>query len=156
MKRHQGFTLIELLVTLAIFSFLIVMGGQLTKAWVDSARQRDAASLLKQGINRAKATALRNPGGALESAPAAALCRSGQTLKLFSIAQSGSINCSSTANILWTAQLPGSATIQVSGSDFSCVAFNSRGLPVVGGNACATGSIDVVVGNESAFNVTLI
>lgn len=156
MRRNSGFTLIELMVTIAIAGMLLFIGAPLSKAWTDSAHQRDAAGLLSQGISRAKATALRNPGGAQEEAPAAALCRSGQVLKLFSIADTQSISCSATANILWTAQLPTSVALQAGGTDIACVAFNSRGLPVVGGNACTTSSIDVTAGSESAFNVPII
>lgn len=156
MKRSQGFTLIELMITIAIFSLMVTMGAQLTTSWVNSAQQRDAAGLLKQGISRAKATALRNPGGALNSWPAAALCRSGQVLKLYSISDQASINCSSTSNILWQTNLPSAATLQAGGTDISCVAFNSRGLPVNGSNACATSTISVTVGSESAVDVEII
>ncbi|MCD5996713.1 type II secretion system protein [Pseudomonas sp. CDFA 602] len=156
MNRSKGFTLVELMITLAVFSFLLTMGVQLTSAWMDSAKQRDAAGLLKQGISRAKATALRNPGAAPEGSSAAVLCLSGQALKLFGATQSGAINCASTTGVLWTAQLPASATLQANGSDLSCIAFNSRGLPSAGGSACATSSVDVTVGNESAFNVLII
>ncbi|MBD8495544.1 prepilin-type N-terminal cleavage/methylation domain-containing protein [Pseudomonas syringae] len=156
MKRNRGFTLIELMITLAVFSLMVTMGAQLTRSWVDSARQRDVAGLLKQGISRAKATALRNPGGALNSWPAAALCRSGQVLKLYSVTDQASINCASTSNILWQASLPGAATIQAGGTDISCVAFNSRGLPVNGSASCTTSTISVTVGNESAVDVEII
>ncbi len=152
--RTKGFTLIELMITIAIFGILLAIGAPFTKAWSDSAKQREAAGVLKQGISRAKATALRNPEGARDDVAAAALCRSGQTLKLFKMATS--VDCTSSATPLWTAQLPASVGVKVGGSDVSCVAFNSRGLPVVGGNACTTASIDVTAGSESTFNVPII
>ncbi|HEX8592781.1 MAG TPA: prepilin-type N-terminal cleavage/methylation domain-containing protein [Pseudomonas sp.] len=154
--RAGGFTLIEMMITIAIFGILLFIGVPLTKAWSDSANQRDAAGLLKQGISRAKATALRNPGAALDNAPAAVLCRSGQTLKLFSLANAQSINCASTSNILWTAQMPASTSALAAGAEIACVAFSSSGLAVVGGNACTTTSIDVIVGSENALNVLII
>lgn len=154
--RTKGFTLIELMITIAIFGILLFIGAPLTKAWSDSATQRDAAGMLKQGISRAKAMALRNPGAALDNAPAAVLCRSDQTLKLFSIANAQSIACASNSNILWTAQIPTSARVQAAGAEIACVAFSSRGLPVAGGSACTTSSIDVTVGSESALNVLII
>jgi len=154
--RANGFTLIELMITIAIFGILLFIGIPLTKAWSDSASQRDAAGMLKQGISRAKAMALRNPGAALDNAPAAVLCRSGQTLKLFSIANAQAINCASTSNILWAALMPASVSAQASGAEIACVAFSSRGLPVAGGSACTTTSIDVTVGNESELNVLII
>lgn len=152
--RAKGFTLIELMITIAIFGILLAIGAPFTKAWSDSAKQREAAGVLKQGISRAKATALRNPEGARDETAAAALCRSGQTLKLFKMATS--VDCSSSATPLWTAQLPNSIGVTASGADVACVAFNSRGLPVVGGSACTTSSIDVTAGSESAFNVPII
>ncbi|MCI8208156.1 pre-pilin like leader sequence [Pseudomonas sp. S25] len=152
--RAKGFTLIELMITIAIFGILLAIGAPFTKAWSDSAKQREAAGVLKQGISRAKATALRNPEGARDDVAAAALCRSGQTLKLFKMATS--VDCTSSATPLWTAQLPSSVGVKVGGSDVSCVAFNSRGLPVAGGNACTTASIDVTAGSESTFNVPII
>lgn len=154
MMRAKGFTLIELMITIAIFGILLAIGAPFTKAWSDSAKQREAAGVLKQGISRAKATALRNPEGARDDVAAAALCRSGQTLKLFKMATN--VDCSSSATPLWTAQLPASVGVKVSGADVSCVAFNSRGLPVLGGNACTTSSIDVTAGSESTFNVPII
>lgn len=156
MRRAKGFTLIELMITIAIFGILLFVGAPFTKAWGDSANQREAAGLLQQGISRAKATALRNPGKALDDAPAAALCRSGQALKLFSVANAQSIDCSATTNVLWTAQIPASAVVQASGADIACIAFNSRGLPVAGGNACTTSTINVTAGSESALNVPII
>ena len=152
--RVKGFTLIELMITVTIFGILLAIGAPFTKAWSDSAHQREAAGVLKQGISRAKATALRNPEGARDDVAAAALCRSGQTLKLFKMA--ANVNCTSSATPLWTAQLHASVGIKVGGADVSCVAFNSRGLPVIGGSACATSSIDVTAGSESVFNVPII
>lgn len=151
----RGFTLIELLITLAIFSFLLALGGQLSRAWVDSAQQRDAAGILKQGIARTKATALRNPQGAQGDAPSAVLCRSGQSLRLFSLADNDTIDCSLSTGALWSAQLPGMATVQAGGTDLVCIAFSNRGLAVTGSNACTTSSIDVTVGSESVFNVSV-
>lgn len=158
MRKHsRGFTLIELMITLAIFSFLVTMGLQLTKSWTDSAKQQEAASLLKQGISRAKATALRNPDAAQNDAPAAALCRSGQSLKLFSAAGKTSINCASDKNIiLWQANLPGSTALQNGGSDITCIAFNSRGMPVNGNSSCTTSTINVTAGSEGSVDVEII
>ncbi len=81
--RSRGFTLIELMITIALFGLLLFVGVPLTQSWTNSSYQRDAAGLLKQGISRAKATALRNQGAVQDTAPAAVLCHSGQNLKLF-------------------------------------------------------------------------
>lgn len=156
MRRNQGFTLVELMVTLAVFGILLFMGVPLTRAWVDSSYQREAAGQLQQGLSRARATALRNQGGVIDAGPAAVLCRSGQTLNLFSVAKGGAINCSASSGALWTSSLPGSPTLTASGSTVTCVAYNSRGLPVEGGSSCAVNTIAVVVGSEGALDVPLI
>lgn len=152
--RNRGFTLVELMITVTIFGILLAIGAPFTRSWSDSAYQREAAGVLKQGLSRAKATALRNPEGARDDVAAAALCRSGQTLKLYKLATA--VDCSSSATPLWAGQLPGSVGVKAGGVDITCVAFNSRGLPVAGGNACTTSSIDVTAGSESAFNVPII
>lgn len=155
MKRQRGFSLIELMVTLAVLGILLVVGVPLTKAWSDSAYQREAAGLLQQGVSRAKATALRNEGGVQSSAPAAVLCYSNQVLKLFTLTKGQSIDCSSTSDSLWSATLPGTTGVKSQGNNFTCVAFDNRGL-VVTGTACSTTTLQVTVGSESALDVQLI
>lgn len=155
MKRSRGFSLIELMITLAVLGILLAVGVPLTRAWSDSAYQREAAGLLQQGISRTKATALRNEGGVQNSAPAAVLCLSSQSLKLFKLDKGQGIDCSATSNSLWSAALPSSATIKVQGSNFTCVAFDNRGL-VAKGTACSTTTLQVLAGDESAFDVPLI
>ena len=143
------------MITLAVLGILLAVGVPLTRAWNDSAYQREAAGLLQQGISRAKATALRNEGGVQNSAPAAVLCLSSQSLKLFKLDKGQGVDCSATSNSLWSAALPNSATIKVQGSNFTCVAFDNRGL-VAKGTACSTTTLQVLAGDESAFDVPLI
>lgn len=155
MTGNRGFTLIELMITIAVFALLLAIGAPLTRAWSDSAHQREAASLLQQGLSRAKATALRNVGGVLNPEPAAVLCHSGQTLMLFQLDKGQSVDCTAVKGSLWSAVLPGSASLQSQGSEMSCVAFDNRGLPV-SGSSCATTTLQVLAGNESALDVQLI
>ena len=163
MKRAmQGFSLIELMVTLALMAFLLFLGAPLTSAWNDGAQQQTAASLLRQGIGRAKAQALRNPGGVVNAEePAAALCQIDQTLSLHRINKpnsgTASVDCSSSATVIWTAQLPSKATIKLSDdSNFTCSAFNNRGLPITTGGTCSIMDINVTVTTQDAINVPLI
>lgn len=155
MSSRRGFTLIELMITIAVFALLLAIGAPMTKAWSDSAYQREAAGLLQQGLSRARASALRNEGGVLNPAAAAVLCRSGPTLTLLQLDKGQSIDCTSTLGKLWSATLPASATVQSAGSDMACVAFDNRGLPI-SGTACATSTLQVLAGNESALDVQLI
>ena len=100
---------------------------------------------------------MRNPRAAESSAAAAALSSSGQNLKLFSVANNGSIDCASKDNIiLWQTNLPGSTALKNGGADITCVAFNSRGLPVNGSNSCTTSTINVTAGNEDSINVEIV
>jgi len=163
MKRAmQGFSLIELMVTLALMAFLLFLGAPLTSAWNDGAQQQTAASLLREGIGRAKAQALRNPGGVVNAEePAAALCQIDQTLSLHRINKpnsgTASVDCSSSATVIWTAQLPSKATIKLSDdSNFTCSAFNNRGLPITAGGTCSIMDINVTVTTQDAINVPLI
>ena len=155
MTPLRGFSLIELIITLAVLGMLLAVGVPLTRAWSDSAYQREAAGQLQQGLSRAKATALRNKGGVQNTAPAAVLCLSQQELTLFTLEKDQGIDCSATSNILWSAALPASATIKTSNSNFTCVAFDNRGL-VAEGTACSTTPLQVLAGDESAFDVPLI
>lgn len=155
MKPARGFSLIELMITLVVLGVLLAVGVPLTRAWSDSAYQREAAGLLQQGISRAKATAQRNEGGVQNTAPAAVLCLTQQSLKLFKLDKGQSIDCNATSAILWTAVLPSSATVQLQSGSFTCVAFDNRGL-VAEGTACSTTTLQVMAGNESAFDVPLI
>jgi len=153
--RSRGFTLIELMITIALFGLLLFVGVPLTQSWTNSSYQRDAAGLLKQGISRAKATALRNQGAVQDTAPAAVLCHSGQNLKLFRLNAGQSIDCTTTNTPVWTSTIPAAAGIKVGGIDMTCVAFSNRGL-AVSGSPCTTGTLQVTAGSESSVDVPLI
>ncbi len=148
----RGFTLIELMITIAVFGLLLLVGVPLTQSWTNSGYQRDAAGLLKQGISRAKSIALRNQGAVQDTAPAAVLCRSGQSLKLYSL--SAAIDCTATTPI-WSTSLPSAAVIQTGGVDLVCIAFNNRGFAVSSGS-CTTTTVQVTAGSESSVDVPLI
>lgn len=129
MKRAGGFTLVELMVTVALLALLTMLAGPLTAAWSNSAQVRDAEGLLNQGLGRAKANALRNRYGMIDSQPSALLCLSqGGQLSLHEAASATS-PASCTSPQLWSAQLPQRVSVQSSGAAFSCLAFDTRGLP---------------------------
>ncbi|TBU95897.1 pilus assembly FimT family protein [Phytopseudomonas dryadis] len=147
----RGFTLIELMITLAVLALLMFVGLPLTNAWVNGAQQQTAASLLREGIGRAKAQALRNPRNVQDiSQPAALLCRSGQVLKI----PDGDA-CTDTAS--WTAQLPAEPAVKLGSdsSDLVCVAFNSRGLPIASGD-CEKSDIKITVSSQDDILVPLL
>lgn len=157
MKHNaRGFTLIELVVTIAVLAMLLLLALPLTSAWADGAQQQTAANVLHEGIGRAKAQALLNPGSVTGTeTPAAALCITNKTLSLHPIESGDSINCSSSS--IWSAQLPDKPAVKVASNDFVCVAFNNRGLPVTpSGSSCTTSEIAVTVSSQDAINVPLI
>ena len=153
--NSRGFTLIEMMITITLFALLLVVGVPLTQSWTNSAYQRDAAGLLRQGISRAKSIALRNQGKVQDTAPAAVLCVSGQSLKLLSLTPGQTIDCTVTTPILWSTPLPAAAALQVANVNLACVAFSNRGFAVSSGS-CTTGTIQVTAGSEIAVNVPLI
>ena len=161
-SKPQGFTLIEIMITLTVLAFLLFLGAPLTSAWTDGAQQQTAASLLREGIGRAKAQALRNPGGVRNAdEPAAALCYSNQTLVLYRIDRpnsgTASVNCAATSNIIWSAALPSKPAVKLSDDNsFSCSAFNNQGLPITAGNTCTTLDLQITVTTQDAINVPLI
>jgi prepilin-type N-terminal cleavage/methylation domain-containing protein len=159
----KGFTLIELMVTLAVMSILLMAGVPLTQGWINSAHQRDAASVIQQGIARAKAMALRNPAGVIGSdKPAALLCRNDSTLVLAQPASNqNAFNCSQvgSAQIVWSSALPKQVTVESDDKAFQCVALDNRALPFQSSQAglnCATVDLAVKAGREDALPISII
>ena len=159
--RGHGYSLIELMITLAIFGSLLVSAGNLTTNWIASSRVQDSVGVLTQGVSRAKAMALRNPGGVAGASAASILCIDGTTVRLF--AANGSpptaANCQS-ASAAWTAPLHASSAVNVAGSALSCLAFSNRGLPVnpasgSGTDNCALSSSIVVSSGSTSASVVL-
>jgi len=57
--RQHGFSLIELLVTIAIVGILAVMGAPTFSKWIQSAQVRTAAESISDGLQLARAEAVR-------------------------------------------------------------------------------------------------
>jgi len=57
--RHQGFSLIELLITIAIFSITLTFGISSYRIWVQNTQIRNAAESIQNGIQRARAEAVK-------------------------------------------------------------------------------------------------
>lgn len=162
-KQAKGFTLIELMVTLAVMSILLMAGVPLTQGWLNSAHQRDAASVLQQGIARAKAMALRNPAGVVGAdKPAALLCLNDTSLMLAQpVAGQSAFNCGQVGNaqVVWSSALPKQVTIESDNKSFRCVALDNRALPFQSspsGLDCATVDLAVKAGREDALPITII
>ncbi|SDW62282.1 MULTISPECIES: Tfp pilus assembly protein FimT/FimU [Pseudomonas] len=155
-----GFTLVEVMISLAVMLILLMAAIPMTISWSNSAKQRDAAGLLQQGLSRAKALALRNPGAVGAGMPSAALCLSGGTLSVLRLARDVTFSCTPEADedVQWSAVIPSAASITIGGEDFQCLALDNRGLPVTvsGCVETSTGTFNVIVGSEDSLDVTLI
>ena len=57
--RHHGFSLIELLITIAIFSITLTFGVSSYRIWVQNTQIRNAAESIQNGIQRARAEAVK-------------------------------------------------------------------------------------------------
>ncbi len=167
MRRHRkpgqqrGFSLIESMTAITLSGLLFASGVPLTSSWVSSARVRDAQGLMTQGVARARALALRNPGGVTGTATAAMLCLSGGNLRLIAASRSPqtAASCSATA-ALWSARLPASASVTAGGSALGCLAFNNRGVAVnpaaaSGSDSCPTSTSVVIASSSQNVALTL-
>ncbi|GGA03244.1 pilus assembly FimT family protein [Dyella caseinilytica] len=155
LRTHSahGLTLVELMVTLALFAFLMLIGLPLTRAWVQSAHQRDASGMLIEGLGRAKALAMRNPQGFTnQSLPVAVACLVAGQISVVAVGTSG-VDCSQTSD--WDAQLPTDASVVQAGNGlvFQCAAYNERGIALavsVGNMTCTPSSLN---NTQSSLNI---
>lgn len=159
-KRTAGFSLIEAMITLTIASLLLVSGAPFTQRWVASARVHNAQTLLEQGVARAKAVALRNPGGMQANEAATVLCLRDNRLLLFAATRSPqtSARCA-TSNALWSADLPTSTTVMDSTDNaMDCLAFNNRGASTASGSVaddCSSSTSLQISSSGEHVSVTL-
>lgn len=160
MVKNRGFTLVELMVTLAVLAIILSAALPLTSNWSSSAHQLETANLLKQGVSRAKAIALRNPGGVGLDKAAAALCLSDNKISLVRQDKAGAFSCAPTdsANSIWSATVPSGVSVKIGGASFQCLAMNNRGLPAnqTGCTTATTQYISVSAGGQDAIEVPII
>ncbi|CAD5108228.1 pilus assembly FimT family protein [Zestomonas carbonaria] len=148
MKRHAGFSLVELMIVVTLLGVLLMVAAPFTAAWSDSAQVRDAEGLLNQGIGRAKAAALRNRHGMIDDQPSALLCLDGdKMLSLHEAAGTGS-PASCDAPRQWSAQLPQRVAVQSGGSDFACLGFDARAMPIDLGGCADNQTLALSAGSE--------
>jgi type IV fimbrial biogenesis protein FimT len=57
--RHHGFSLIELMIGIAIFSITLTFGVSSYRTWVQNTQIRNAAESIQNGIQRARAEAVK-------------------------------------------------------------------------------------------------
>ncbi|WP_313517377.1 prepilin-type N-terminal cleavage/methylation domain-containing protein [Pseudomonas sp.] len=156
MKRAaRGFTLIELMITVALLAFLVLIGGPFTAAWSNGAKVRDAEGVLNQGIGRAKAAALRNRYGIVDSKPAAILCLSSDNLLSLHEADDKDTPATCATHSPWQAQLPASVSVTLTAgtTTLSCLSFDSHAafasVSVPGGCSSST-ALTLASGGENA------
>ena len=57
--KSSGFTLIEMMITIAIFSITLTFGVSSYRTWVQNTQIRNAAESIQNGIQRARAEAVK-------------------------------------------------------------------------------------------------
>ncbi|MBM7062773.1 prepilin-type N-terminal cleavage/methylation domain-containing protein [Pseudomonas sp. UL073] len=153
MKRAGGFSLVELMITVALLGVLVMIAGPFTAAWSNSAQLRDAEGHLNQGLGRAKAHALRNRYGMIDSQPAALLCL-GQDRRLsLHEAASASTPASCSSPQIWSAQMPERVSVQSNGTAFACLAFDAKGRPAAL-SGCSTSQTFALTAGSDNVSVT--
>ena len=156
--RTAGFTLVELMVTLALMAMLLLLAMPFTQRWSESNRQMQARSVLWDGVGRARAVAMRN-AGQLPANEAAAV------LKL--VDGELQVQVSGSGDTVWKSELNKKVTLKLAdkagaaSAEFSCVAFNSRGLRLPLATDCSQdvaslGRIAVELGSLEALYVDML
>lgn len=148
LMRCGGFTLIELMLTLALAAILAMAALPMTIAWMDGVRQVQARGLLVDAVGRARALAVRNPDRLAQS----------QAVARVQLANDGTLSVvrNGTGAVLWSGSMPSSVQLEDSAAaPFSCVAYNSRALPVNAGGCTTDGLVLVQAGSREAINVQL-
>ncbi|WP_329741428.1 hypothetical protein [Dyella sp. A6] len=146
------------MVTLALFAFLVLISLPLTRRWVESVHQRNAVGILIDGLGRAKAIALRDPAALIDpSTPVAAVCLVKGVISVV-VADTQGISCTQTP--AWSQAMPSDASVlrQWDQIPLQCVAYSERGVPLsvrVGGMTCTQSPLDIDVGAEDAYPVSL-
>ena len=159
LRRQRGVSLIESMLAIAVSGWLLVSGFPLTQGWVASTRVRDAQGVLAQGVSRAKAVALRNPGGASGTAAATMLCLDDGQLRLFAATRSpqAAAACASDG-ALWSATLPANTSVFSGDASLRCLAFGNRAASVAasnGGASCANSTSLLISSATQHASVTI-
>lgn len=140
-RRCVGYTMVELMVGLALMAVILMAGVPLTSGWVDDARINESVSQMEAGYAQARAIAIRNSEGSVDTvAPAAVLCVSNGAIYVHAGLPSA---CGEDA--LWQANVAGGSNTTIKTADasaaFVCVGVGNRGYPidaVLAGTSCTT------------------
>ena len=146
------------MLAITLSGWLLVSGFPLTQSWVASSRVRDAQGVIAQGVSRAKAVALRNPGGVSGNAAAAMLCLDSGQLRLFAATRSpqSAAACAS-SGALWSAKLPTSTSVFSGEASLRCLAFSNRAGSVAASSSetsCATSTSLLISSSTQHASVT--
>lgn len=126
MKKEKGFTLIELMVVMVISITTVLGVGVLGGYWVNNSKALSTQSYFLEGVNKARALALRNLSGVTSDEASIFLVNDKNTLKL----------CQKEIceNVYWQTDLPSKVDIKINNQEFHCLTFNNQGLPINNGN----------------------
>lgn len=135
MTHAAGFTLIEIAIVLLIVALLALVGLPFTRDWVDGNRQWQLVGQLNEGIGQARAMALRNPNGLVDTGEPTAASRltydaTTHTLDVLLRQADGSWPAADAAASWQSAAVAGSPVLELGGEDFACLDYDTRGRPL--------------------------
>ena len=130
-QQVQGFSLVELMIAISIMTFLLLIGTQLTRTWIDQQHLTMTKSALTNAVMTAKSTALKNNQNLSLNSPAVSLCWESNTHQI-NVVQSlpNTLTlCDINSNVLIDQiQLPTGISLQDQDSAFKCLAFEATGF----------------------------
>ena len=156
-SKAAGFSLIELVITLALVSFLLLMGGSLTSAWIDRSKVDNAAAMLKSATSFARSTALRNPSNKRANEPAVAVCitndNTHQVIRVLPINNAATPcpdydpdNSDAELRIM---EFSKGISIKQGSEKLECIAFNTHGLASTSPTCTGQPNTEVTIGRNS-------
>lgn len=153
-QRSRGYTLIELTTVLAVTAILTASTVPLGSFWIERAQITEATGELTHSFGKAVATSLRNQHALNSTSAVTAVCVSQDNqLTVLEALATTPPNCSTSAgDKIWTTSLPERLSISNSGTDVSCMCFNTNGFLTTADSCgtCSVGSsLDLTVGGRT-------
>lgn len=159
----QGFTLIELMITITVLSILLMVGANLSRAWIDRSQVNNAIPTLKNAVFQAQSTALRNTHNLAPDQASVSVCWNAttHTLNVIRLKTASSDVCQESANssVIQSFTLAKDLYIKQGTQPFQCLSFTSAGvITVATGSGCAssTKSMFTVGKNNETADISLI
>lgn len=146
--KHQGFTLIELMITIALLSFILMIGSSLTRSWVDQSQVNSAINTVQDAVSQTKAIAIRNTNNTTMQQASASMCIYDQSIKIVY----GICPSLEPSNAIQSFAISSGITIKQGNDPLFCMDFNYVGVLVPASSCTTTSTPTLTIGknNESA------